>query len=1299
MLQFFRKPALSESAVKQIQINTEKNLGIEIGGIITEWCFYIQTSEALNEKELEILQWLLTETFEPANFSRKSFLGQYAPTKLEVGPRLNFETAWSTTAVSICHACGLFKIARIERSLRLGLSNVLTQDQKTAFLAPLHDRMTQTYYPQPLKSFDSGLKPEPVQIVPVIEQGMPALEAINAKLGLAMDKQDLQMFHKLVIEKLKRNPTNVEVADSATCNNEHSRHGFFKGNLIIDGKTMERTLMEIIKTPWQKNPGNSLIAFYDDSSAIQGQEIVTLIPRKPGECSAFDLAKVLYHLTLTAETHNFPSGVAPFPGAETGTGGRIRDNQVVGRGGLVIAAGAAYCVDNLHIPRYELPWEDEWLHPSSLAPPLEILIQASNGASDYGNKFGEPVICGFARSCGIELPDGRRGWFKPIMYTVGAGQIDGRHIKKGDPKKGMLMIQVGGPAYRIGVGGGPASSMIQGENTEELDFNAVQRGDAQMEQKVNRLFRTCVELGDDNPFVSPHDLGAGGDCNALTELAGTAGAHIELRDIPLGDKSLSVVEYWRNESQERNVFLIWPDRFNQIKRICEREGIPYANVGTITDDGWLTLYDKSDDSTSVRLPLEDILKAPQKTFELKRIPPKRMPLMLPESITFKEALERVLRLVSVGSKRFLTNKVDRSVTGLVAQQQCVGPNQITLCDYAVIAQSHFGLSGVALALGEQPIKGLISPNAMARLAIAEALLNIVGANITKLEDIKFSANWMLAAKLPGEGVWLYDAALALEHICKKLGIAPDGGKDSLSMAAKTQAPDGTGQIVKGPGQLVISAYAPMNDITCKVTPDLKKPGSTLVFIDLALGKNRLGGSALAQVFKQVGNDCPDVEDVNLFANVFRAIQELVEKGLILSVHDRSDGGLIVTLLEMAFAGNVGLRVDLQTYTNPIAAFFNEEPGLVIECEKLDQVREIFRAQGIGFQTIGKVAPQDNLEIAIQCNGKEVLNNYMPYLRKIWEETSSQIDRLQANPECVAEESEVNALLVTPPPYRLRFEPEPTPENLLTAANKPKVAILRTEGSNGDREMTSAFYLAGFDVWDVTISDLLSGKASLDDFRGIAFVGGFTYADVLDAAKGWAGVIRFNKKLVEQFQYFYERPDTFSLGVCNGCQFMALLGWVPWSGLSGKEQPRFIKNTSERFESRFAAVTVMPNPAIMLKGMEGSTLGIWIAHGEGHCFFPDNLVQIKVIEEDLAPLRFVGPDGYCALKYPFNPNGSLAGITALCSPNGRHLAMMPHPERTFLKWQWPWMPEDWQDNLKASPWLKLFQNAREWCEKN
>lgn len=1301
MLRFFRRPALSDSASLRIQKDAESRLGIKVGDLLTEWCFYIQTITDLSEQELSILQWLLAETFEKCNFSADSFLPAGCA-QLEVGPRLNFETAWSSTAVSICRACGVGKVIRLERSLRIGLSEKLDELQAEAFLAGIHDRMTQMQYPKPLQSFDSGLVPESVKIIPVMENGIDALREINKRIGLSMDEQDLQIWFNLFANDLRRNPTDAEVFQCGAPNSEHCRHGFFKGGLGIDGVQMPESLMQIVKTPWLKNPGDSLIAFCDDSSAIQGTKILKLLPLNPGQCGNFATRSVTYHPTLTAETHNFPSGVAPFPGAETGTGGRIRDNQCVGRGGLVVAGGAAYCVDNLHIPGYVLPWEDDWKHPAELASPLDILIGASNGASDYGNKFGEPVIYGFTRSFGQELPDGRRGWFKPIMYTVGAGQIDDRHISKGKPEKGMLLVRLGGPDYRIGMGGGPASSMIQGENVAKLDLDAVQRGDAQMEQRMNRVIRAAIEMGDKNPFVSAHDLGAVGNCNAFSELADPAGAKIKIRSFPLGDRSLSVLEIWGNESQERDAFLVWPESFDEIKAIADREGVPCVIVGQITGDGWLILHDDNDGTDPVRLPLDKVLGAiPLKTFELKRIPPQRKPLEIPKDLTVRSALDLVLRLISVGSKRFLTTKVDRSVTGLVAQQQCVGPNQLTLSDYAAIAQSLFGLTGVALSLGEQPIIGLLSPQAMSRMAVAEALLNMVGAKITAIRRIRCEANWMVAAKLPGEGAWLYDAACALRDILVKLGPAIDGGKDSLSMAAKTIAPDGSVQIVKTPGQLVIANYALMPDITCKVTPDLKHSGSSLVFIDLASGKNRLGGSALAQVLGQVGNECPDIEDTELLARAFETVQDFVKTGLISAVHDRCHhGGLITTILEMAFAGNKGVEIHLPFTGNVFNILFGEEAGLVVECRDAETVLRILEGKEIPAYLIGRTSAfhQDDLDVVISCRGTLVLQEKLLTLRDIWEETSSKIDALQANPQCVDEERRVNATLVKEPPYRLSFAPYANfrLQQLETLKDKPKVAVVRAEGSNGDREMTSAFYLAGFDPWDITMSDLTTGKIGLDTFRGIADVGGFASADVFDAGKAWAGIIRFNERAADQFRNFYARSDTFSLGVCNGCQLMALLGQIPWPDLPDEQQPRFIHNLSERFEQRYPAVRIFPSPAIMLKGMEGSILPILTAHGEGRCFFPDEKILRKVLDTGLAPIRFVDNKGIPTEQYPFNPNGSVVGITALCSPDGRHLAMMPHPERCFLRWQMEafYWPQGW--NTKVSPWLQLFQNAYEWC---
>ena len=944
----------------------------------------------------------------------------------------------------------------------------------------------------------------------------------------------------------------MECFDLGQSNSEHSRHWFFKGRLIIDGQEMPHTLMEVIRHPLEIKRGNSIIAFKDNSSAIRGYAISSIVPENALTPSRFRDEKLTYHIIFTAETHNFPTGVAPFPGAETGTGGRIRDVHATGKGSLVVAGTAAYCVGNLQIPGYLLPWEDpSFAYPPNLASPLQIEIDASNGASDYGNKFGEPVIQGFTRSFGLRLPDGeRREWVKPIMFTGGIGQIDERHIEKKQPDKGMFVVKIGGPAYRIGIGGGAASSMIQGENIAELDFSAVQRGDAEMEQKVNRVIRACVESGDSNPIVSIHDQGAGGNCNVVKEIIYPAGAKIEIRNILSGDCTLSVLEVWGAEYQEQDALLLKPENAEEFLSLCRREKVPCAVIGEITGDGFIVLHDASDGSTPVNLDLSKVLgEMPQKTFSLDRIQPKRAPLVFPEDLTVRDALDRVLRLLPVGSKRFLTNKVDRSVTGLIAQQQCVGPLQLTLSDVAVIGQSHFSLTGAAIAVGEQPVKGLISPQAMARMSVGEALTNIVWANVSSLEDIKCSGNWMWAAKLPGEGAMLYDAAIALRDILTGLGIAIDGGKDSLSMAAKVIEKSGKAEIVKAPGSLVISAYAPCPDITKVITPDIKQPGeSMLMYIDLGRGKNRMGGTALAHVYGQIGNESPDIEDPQELKQAFNAVQQLIAGDLILSGHDRSDGGLITTLLEMAFGGNCGIDIQLQGQGDLLALLFSEELGLVFEFlpEQKDRIENTLREYHIPYQEIGKTKKEK--EIAVSIDGKTVLHEDMRVLRAVWEETSYHLDRLQANPDCVEEERKAS-LDRKGPAYTLTFSPQKTSQSLLAQAVKPKVAVLREEGSNGDREMTSAFHAAGFEVWDITMTDLIEGKITMDRFRGVAFVGGFSYADVLDSAKGWAGVIRFHKNLYDQFQRFYERPDTFSLGVCNGCQLMALLGWVPWKGIS------------------------------------------------------------------------------------------------------------------------------------------------------
>lgn len=1256
--------------------------------------------------EQERLEWLLAETFEPDKLQlEKSTFGEVSEKvwQVEFGPRLTFTSAFSSNAVSICEACSI-PMDRLELSkrYRFNVKGTLSEQAIGILRSLLHDRMTEEEYEKPLSSFENGSQAKPVETVPIMEEGREALERINKEKGLGFDDFDLDYYTSLFKEKLGRDPTDVECFDMGQSNSEHSRHWFFGGKMVIDGEVKAKTLFQLVKeTLPEDKANNSVIAFHDNSSAIRGYDCNALLPSSFDKGGQVTVRQQKLHPILTAETHNFPSGVAPFPGAETGTGGRLRDVMATGRGAYPVAGVSSYCVGNLHIPGYELPWEDKtFKYPSNLASPLNIEIYASDGASDYGNKFGEPVIHGFTRSFGQRLPSGERfEWVKPIMFSAGVGQLDSRHTKKGEPSKGMLVVKVGGPAYRIGIGGGAASSRVQSLENASLDFDAVQRGDAEMENRMNRLMRACCDLGDKNPIISVHDQGAGGNGNVLKEIVEPAGAVYDIRKVYVGDKTLSVLEIWGAEYQENNALLIGPEDRALFEQIARRERCPIRILGHVTGDGRVTVHDSRDGSTPVDLPLDLVLgKMPQKTFVDNHVEQKLLPIAVPQGTNVSFALDRVLRLLSVGSKRFLVHKVDRSVTGLCAQQQCVGPLQLPLSNVGVTAHSHFSSTGTAVACGEQPIKGLIDSAAMARMTVAESMTNLMWAMMSSIEDIKCSGNWMYAAKLPGEGAKMYDACEALRGALLDLGVGIDGGKDSLSMAARCDD-----EVVKAPGELTLTCYVTCPDITKTVTPDLKCPpaGSTLMFVDLAKGNCRLGGSAFAQVFNQVGDKSPDIDDFHLLKKAVEVTQSLMEQRIILAGHDRSDGGLAVTLLEMAFAGNCSIDVIIPNAggCSEFEVLFNEEGGFVIEVsnDNVSKVESAFAAVGVTIVLIGTVVAGDSIKVAIG-DAPACIEDKMSALRDVWEATSFQLEKRQRNPECVAQEEE-GLKHRKAPKWKLSYEPVPTEAIIMEQESKPKVAVLREEGSNGDREMLSAFIAAGFEAWDVTVSDLLTHNVCLDSFRGIVFVGGFSFADVLDSGKGWAGVIKFNPTVFEQFQKFRNRKDTFSLGVCNGCQLMALLGWIPSTeGLSPDRQPRLLHNHSGKFESRFLGVKIQQSPAVMLKGMEGSSLGVWIAHGEGRFHFPDSSVHEHVLNASLAPLRYVNDDNDVTQQYPFNPNGSPDAIAAMCSDDGRHLAMMPHPERVFTTWQWPWMPEDWKE-IRASPWLKLFQNAREFCSEN
>uniref|UniRef100_A0A8B9HZA3 Phosphoribosylformylglycinamidine synthase n=1 Tax=Astyanax mexicanus TaxID=7994 RepID=A0A8B9HZA3_ASTMX len=1226
--------------------------------------------------------------------------------------RLNFSTAWSTNAVSICQSAGLDLVTRVEVSRRhlIKLSETMPQNggEMEKLVALLYDSMTECVYTKPIASFSVDVQPQKVFEVDILGKGRAALEKANDELGLAFDSWDLD-YYTALFQRVKRNPTSVECFDLAQSNSEHSRHWFFRGRMVVDGQEQKDTLFSLIMGTQQHSNQNNVIKFCDNSSGIKGMELECMFPTDPSQASCYETRSTTRHVIFTAETHNFPTGVAPFSGATTGTGGRIRDVQSAGQGGHVIAGTAGYCFGNLHIPGFSLPWEEDgWEYPSTFAPPLQVAIEASDGASDYGNKFGEPVLAGFARSFGMRLANGeRREWIKPIMFSGGLGSIEDKHVKKEEAEPGMEVVKIGGPVYRIGVGGGAASSVqVQGDNSSDRDLGAVQRGDAEMEQKMNRALRACLERATGNPICSIHDQGAGGNGNVLKELSEPAGAVIYTSMFKRGDPTLSVLELWGAEYQESNALLLRPSDRGFVEKVCQREKCPVDFVGKITGDGkvGVSSFETCDGVNNGRCPVDLELdwvlgKMPQKEFVMDCVVPSLKPLSLPAGLSVLPALERVLRLPAVASKRYLTNKVDRSVTGLIAQQQCVGPLHTPLADVAVVALSPFSLQGAATAIGEQPIKGLVSPAAGARMAVGEALTNLVFAQVTALKDVKCSGNWMWAAKLPGEGAYLWEACQAMCKVMGELGVAVDGGKDSLSMAARVG-----GETVKAPGALVISVYAVCPDITATVTPDLddQEGKGVLLYVPVSAGKYRLGGSALAQCYGQLGDCCPDLDHPDLLSACFNTTQLLIQGRC--AGHDVSDGGLISCLLEMAFAGNpficayLSFSLSLSLSLSVMEALFSEELGLVLEvCENnADSVCQRYTNAGLVCHRIGTTCgfgPDSMVRVSL-C-GQEVLNESLPTLRTLWESTSFQLERLQANPLCVLQEEE-GLTTRTEPFFKLSFDPTEFPLLKELDGGKPRVAVVREEGSNGDREMAVSLFMAGFEVWDVTMQDLCSGSKTLDPFRAVVFVGGFSYADVLGSAKGWAATVTFNTRAREEFERFRRREDTLSLGVCNGCQLLALLGWVGGADDGGSDVI-LTHNKSGRFESRFVSVGILPSPAVMLKGMEGSALGVWVAHGEGLMQFRCPEAQDRLISASLAPVRYIDDSGVPTETYPMNPNGSAQGIAGICSPDGRHLAMMPHPERAVLGWQWPWVPQPLRASLKPSPWLRMFQNAAAWCQ--
>ncbi|HEY4511266.1 MAG TPA: phosphoribosylformylglycinamidine synthase [Candidatus Paceibacterota bacterium] len=1258
-------------------------------GECEELCFNIEARSPLTPDELYKLTNIFRQTFEPELTGEKSFLARDASNSivLEIGPRLHVETPTSSNIVEICRSIGLEKVERVEISRRHVLSD---KEDPQQFIKQHCDPLTQMVYDKPLSTFHSGKVPEPVETLPFLEQGLEAGIAVAKKqLGSSMDSVYLG-HHFKVMQEMGRSYTTAEFMGANNQCSEHCEHGFMKSKPTIDGVEMDRTFFQVVKAPLEEmGVTNSLIAFHDNGSCIRGWEHTALVPCNPGQPSSFQECRIVYNIICSAETHNHPSMIEPFQGALTCLGGWLRDIFMVGQGSFVTCACAGYAVGNLLIKGYDIPGEDRTLpYSDAIARPLKILIEASNAMSRYGNEFGVPLTYGFTETFGMVLPDGtRREFLKPIVYGGGRGKIDDRHVHKQKLEPGMLVVRIGGPAYEVGFGGGSASSMLQGENDALLDLKSVQRGNAEAESRPCRVVRVCIDMGGGNIIVSNQDMGAGGLFTAVGECAAPLGCEIDIALVTMGDKSMGALSLSSSEFQESLIIIIQAKDRSLLETICLRERCPCDVLGVIRDDGRFIIRDSRDGTTPVDLPLEKLLHGlPQKTFTSVRLPKHLEPFEIPDEASLPSLIERVFKIPSVGSKGYLVHKADRSVGGLVVRQQCCGPLQLPVADVSVSATGFFGITGDAGSLGVASKATLIDPKAAGRMAAAEALTNLMWVRVTSLRDVKVRLNEMWPAKLPGEGADMYDAVAATSDFLRGVGI--DGGKDSLSMAAEVE-----GELIKSPGTLVVKAYAPVPNIWRVITPDLKKPGeSSLGFIDLGLGKDRLGGSAIAQSFGKLGNECPDV-DPQMVKNLFKAVQEMIDEKLILAGHDRSDGGLITTLVEMALSGNCGIEVMLPPDNDINRFLFNEEVGAVIEYLPQHAARIISILGKYSIELIPIGLTLQNLHVVVSTDGVNILNLSNLLLRGWWEETSYQLECLQGNPVTAAHESNCR-FTQSVPRYFTSFVPEKTDQALVTSLTRPKVAVIRTVGSNSDKEMIASLHLAGFDPLDVAMSDLLDRTISLEGFNGIVFVGGFSHGDVIESAVGWAATIKMTH-VWEEILRFRARNDTFILGVCNGAQLVTLLGLVPFEGTPEREQPRLIHNPSRKFESRWSMVHIMGG-SVFFKGMEGSRLGIWSSHGEGQFYFPRKDMFERVLEMGLASVLYCNHLGVPTEEYPFCPNGSPFGIAALSSEDGRCLAIMPHPERSAAGlWQWPWYPEGW-DSLNASPWLRMFQNARAWC---
>ena len=1268
--------------------------------IASDYVHFVDLEQPLPEPQRAVLERLLA--YGPQS-EEVTVEGQ----SLLVVPRTGTVTPWSSKATDIAHICGLSLVKRIERGVVYTLARRdggRFDDDELARVAPLfHDRMTETvlYSPDEAEALFGSAEPQPLRIVDVLQHGRPALVDIDRELGLALSPDEIDYLLES-FQAIERNPSDVELMMFAQANSEHCRHKIFRADWIIDGKAQDRSLFDMIRHTAQRSPQGILSAYRDNAAVIAGPSGRRFHPDPvSGE---YVSAQEEIHINIKVETHNHPTAISPFPGAATGAGGEIRDEGATGRGAKPKAGLCGFSVSNLRLPGAVQPWETDHGRPARIVSALQIMLEGPIGAAAFNNEFGRPNLAGYFRTYEERVPGPGgmrlRGYHKPIMVAGGIGNIRAADVAKKDLPPMAHLIVLGGPALLIGLGGGAASSIASGSSGSDLDFASVQRGNPEMQRRCQEVIDRCWQLGEDNPILSVHDVGAGGLSNALPELVHDCarGARIELRAVPCDDARMSPMQIWCNESQERYVLAVAPERLAQFQAICERERCPNAVVGEVTADEHLTVGDGWFDNLPVDMPMSLLFGKPPKTLRDVSHHPHAKPELVTEGIELREAALRVLRLPAVADKTFLVTIGDRTVGGLVARDQMVGPWQVPVADCAVTLADYEGYAGEAMAMGERTPVALLHPAASGRMAVGEALTNIAAARIAEIGDIKLSANWMAAAGQPGEDAGLFDTVKAVGmELCPALGIAIPVGKDSLSMRTAWRE-GGEEREMTAPLSLIVSAFAPVLDARRTLTPQLRTDeGDTELFlIDLGKGRNRLGASALAQVYKQVGHHPPDLDDPGMVKAFFAAIQSLNQEGLLLAYHDRSDGGLFVTLCEMAFAGRSGLRVALDGLgRDALSALFSEELGAVLQVRSEDaaQVAERLRRAGLGQVSHRIGAPDSSGRIVFTLDGREVYSETRVDLQRAWSETSWRMQSLRDNPHTALQE--YDRLLDTADPglhAKLSFDPaEDIAAPYIRSGARPAVAILREQGVNGQVEMAAAFERAGFRCYDVHMSDLLAGRTSLARFQGVAACGGFSYGDVLGAGEGWAKAILFNPRVRDEFAAFVQRADTFGLGVCNGCQMFAnLRELIP----GASSWPRFVRNLSEQFEARLSLVEVLPSPSLFFAGMAGSRLPVVVAHGEGRAELQPGQTERALREGGAAALRYVDNHGRAAETYPANPNGSAGGLTGFTSEDGRYTILMPHPERSFRTVQHSWHPREWGED---GPWLRLFRNARRWVD--